>query len=64
MPPTSTAAEVSDVPTQVFETFLKALGDAQLPADLVARLRKTLIEEKAFTDTALKAAVLPAEPPP
>lgn len=50
-----------DVPTQVSEKFLEALAGAGLPADLVARLRKTLLEEKAFTDRALKAAVLDEE---
>jgi hypothetical protein len=61
---TSTTVGVSDVPTQVFEKFLEALAGAQLPADLVVRLRKTLIEEKSFTDAALTAAVLPPEPVP
>jgi hypothetical protein len=51
----------SDVPGKVFEKFLQALNDAHAPAELVARLRKTLFEEKKFTERALKEAVLPEE---
>ena len=54
----------TDVPVQVFEKFLQALGDAGASADLVARLRKTLLEEKKFTERALREAVLPEEPLP
>lgn len=61
-PPTTAGA--TEVPTQVFEKFLEALAGAGLPADLVARLRKTILEEKDFTDRALKAAVLAEEPLP
>jgi hypothetical protein len=53
-----------DVPTQVFEKFLQALTDADIPAEVVARLKKTLVEDKTFTDRALKAAVLSEEPLP
>jgi hypothetical protein len=51
----------SDVPAQVFEKFLEALGDAGESAELVARLRKALLEEKKFTERALKEAILPEE---
>ena len=50
-----------DVPAQVFEKFLQALGDAGVSTELVARLRKTLLEERTFTDPALKAAVFGEE---
>jgi hypothetical protein len=53
--------KTSDVPKQVFEGFLQALGGAGASAELVARLRKTLLEEKKFTEPALKEAVLPEE---
>lgn len=53
-----------DVPTQVFEKFLDALAGANIPTEVVTRLRKALVEDKAFTDRALKAAVLPDEPLP
>ena len=52
-----------DVPAQVFEKFLQALGEAGASAELVARLRKTLFEDKAFTERALKEAVLGEGPP-
>lgn len=56
--------ETSDVPTQVFEKFLEALGKAGASADLINRLRKTLLEDRKFTERALKEAVLPEEPLP
>lgn len=51
-----------DIPTQVFEKFLENLGEIGTSADLMARLRKTLIEDNAFTDRALKIAIFPEEP--
>jgi hypothetical protein len=50
-----------DVPAQVFEKFLQALTDAGASVELVARLRKTLLEDKRFTDGALQEAVLAEE---
>jgi hypothetical protein len=50
-----------DVPTQVFEKFLQVLGEANMSAELVARLSKVLLEERTFTERALKAAVLGEE---
>jgi len=35
-----------------------------MSAELVARLRKTLLEDKAFTERALKDAVFGEESPP
>jgi len=51
----------SDVPMQVFEKFLQALGDASVSAELVGRLRKALLEERNFTQRALTASVLGEE---
>lgn len=53
-----------DVPAQVFEKFLQALEDAGASAELIARLRRTLLEDKTFTERALKEAVLGEEPTP
>ena len=53
-----------DVPAQVFQNFLQALGEVGAAADLVARLRKTLIEDRAFSERALKQAVLGEESQP
>jgi hypothetical protein len=53
-----------DIPVQVFERFLKALEDTAESAELVARLRKTLLEDQTFTESALKVAVLGEEPLP
>jgi hypothetical protein len=59
-----TKGETPDVPTQVFEKFIEALLATDIAVDVVARLRKTLLEDKTFTDRALKAAVLSEEPLP
>ncbi len=56
-----TIGGTSDVPAQVFEKFLQALGDASVSAELVARLRKALLEERTFTERTLTAAVLGEE---
>jgi len=53
-----------DVPAQVFEEFLQALGGAGASTELVIRLRKALLEDKTFTERALKEAVLAEEPVP
>jgi hypothetical protein len=53
-----------DVPAQVFETFLQVLAGSGVSAELIARLRTTLLEEQTFTERALKVAVLGEEPLP
>lgn len=52
---------IADIPGQVFEQFLKILGETAISPALVGRLRKALIEDKTFTERALKAAVLGEE---
>lgn len=61
---TPAATPGADVPAQVFERFLGDLTSAGLPAELVDRLRKTLLVERDLSDRALKAAVLADEPLP
>jgi len=56
-----TTEGTAEVPAQVFEKFLQALEDAGVSVELVARLRKTLLKDKTFTDRALKEAVLAEE---
>jgi len=58
------APKATDLPTQVFEQFLIDLVGAGIPAEVVARLRKTLLEDRVFTDAALKQAVLGEETAP
>lgn len=62
-PAASTATQVTDVPGQVFQKFLEALKESGLSEELVARLRKTLVTDKALSDRALRIAVLAEEPP-
>ncbi len=57
-------ADHPDVPAQVFEKFLHALAEAGPSEELTARLRKTLLEEKTFTESALKTAIFGEVEPP
>ncbi len=57
-------ADHPDVPAQVFEKFLHALAEAGLSDELSARLRKTLLEDKTFTEPALKTAIFGGVEPP
>lgn len=47
-----------DVPAQIFKKFLIEMGEQDIPTDLVNRMRRTLLEDKNFTDAALNDAVL------
>ena len=51
----------SDIPVQVFEAVLKALSEKGMAAEKVAALRKVLIEDRNFSEAALRAAVLSEE---
>jgi hypothetical protein len=62
MVPQTPSPKATDVPTQVFDQFLGKLGLANVPAEVVARLRKTLVDDRAFTELALRKAVLGDDP--
>jgi hypothetical protein len=61
--PTQTP-NATDLPAQVFEQFLIDLVSAGIPEEVIARLRKALLEDRAFTDAALKQAVFGEETVP
>jgi hypothetical protein len=46
-----------DIPTALFEQFIAELENTDVPGEVVAALRKALLEDKTFTDAALRAAV-------
>lgn len=50
-----------EVPTQIFETFLQNLESSGVSSQLAKRLRNTLLEEHAYTERALKTAILGEE---
>lgn len=56
-----TSPPASSVPAQIFEAFLRALPPDQIPAEVIARLRKILLEEVDLSDKALKGAIAPEE---
>jgi hypothetical protein len=53
-----------DIPTRVFEKFLQALADGEASPELIARLRATLLQNKTFTDRALREAIFGEETRP
>jgi len=46
-----------DVATHIFEEFLQALENAGMPQDLLQRLGKTLLDDKKYSESALKSAL-------
>lgn len=54
---------VSDIPRQVIGKFLDSLMEKGVSADVVARLRKTLVEDSTLTETAVKRAIFPEDGP-
>jgi len=48
-----------EVPKQIVETFLTELGNSGVSADMVARLRKVLLDEMTFTEGAIREALFP-----
>ena len=59
---THKSEQASDVPTLILEKFLDTLVSKEVSTTLVARLRKTLLEDKNFTERALKEAFFTEEP--
>lgn len=47
------------VPKQVFEQFLTALEARAVSADVISRLRKTLLEQGNISTAAIEAALFP-----
>lgn len=52
-----------DIPAQVFESFLLELESTGASSEMVARLRKTLLDDRIFTEGALKTAIFGEEMP-
>lgn len=48
-----------EVPALIFGQFLTGLEKAEMPADLVERLRTTIITNKDLSDNAIRAALFP-----
>lgn len=49
------SSEVSDT---IVEEFLKQLVDAKISENIINQLRKLLLEERNFTESAIKTALL------
>ena len=58
------ATPVSDKAARVFEKYLQALVDAKVSPEVISRLRATLLEDRSFTERALKEAVFGEEVQP
>jgi hypothetical protein len=61
MSKTATTEGLGDVPRGVFEKFLGELAGAGLPPEVISRLHKTLLDNKVFSERALKEAVFGEE---
>jgi len=61
--PVSDKAAV-DIPSRVFEKYLQALVDAKVSPEVISRLRATLLEDRSFTERALKDAIFGEEVQP
>lgn len=53
-----------NIPAQVFERFLHALSEEGMSEEFIARLSKTLLEEKTFSEPALRTAIFGEVEPP
>jgi len=53
-----------DVPAQVFKKFLEALLSAGASVELVTQLSKALLDDRTFTEIALKEAIFGEESVP
>lgn len=49
--------KIISVPQQVFDQFLKELEIQKAPEEVIARLRKTLVENEQISVEALKTAL-------
>jgi hypothetical protein len=54
---------LAEVPKQIFEQTLAKLADQKLPDEIVARLRKALIEDATFNEAAIRTALFGTEGP-
>lgn len=52
---------ILEVPAQVFEEFLLQLESADVPKDVTARLRKTILEEGKLNQDAIQKAIFPED---
>ena len=53
-----------DVQARVFEKYLQALVEAKASPEVISRMRATLLEDKNFTERALKEAIFGEEARP
>jgi|GEM_PF-4639069 len=52
-----------EVPKQIFAKFLDELSATDIPAELLGRLRKTILEDQTITEAAVKAALSQTKAP-
>ena len=57
-PKTSNTTEVSE---RIFSAFLDKLSEANYPADVIDRMRKSLLQDKKFTEKAMREALFPKD---
>jgi hypothetical protein len=49
---------VKDIPSGVFEEFISELAKEDVPAEVVAALKKAILEDHALSEAGLRAALV------
>lgn len=58
MPQSYSPNNACDVTNQIFSRFLESLSNEGMSIELINQLRKILIEEKDYSERALKTAII------
>jgi len=56
---TANEPSVPDVPTQVFQEFLRSLATQGIPKEVIESLRHTMVDERDLSERALREAISP-----
>jgi hypothetical protein len=49
--------KIISLPQQIFDQFIKKLGEQQVPEEVIVRLSKTLVDDEQVSVEALKTAL-------
>jgi len=50
---------IKDVPRQIFEAFIKALRETDVPSGSIDRLEEVLLKKELLTESAIRVALVP-----
>lgn len=49
--------KIANIPEQIVDKFLEQLGTEKTPPEIIARLKRTLVEDADFSEAGLRAAL-------